>query len=259
MHAMAIDPHRTGEAQASAVIPAVLRAGWDDFMARPTAAIFLIVVYPFIGLFLYRFAFDQALLPLLFPMASGFALVGPLTAVGLFRISQAREEAATPDTVSAFANISGDVVGPTIKVSLLLLVIYAAWIGVAQLIFDLTMGGFVPQSLGDLFVTVLTTLRGWFLIVIGVGVGALFALVALAVGAVSLPAIFERKLNAGQAVGLSVRTVLSNPRLFLAWGAVVAAGLVVGSVPAFLGLMIVLPVFGHATWHLYRRTVPVEA
>ncbi|MEM8664697.1 MAG: DUF2189 domain-containing protein, partial [Pseudomonadota bacterium] len=156
----------------------------------------------------------------------------------------------------ALAAISGDRLGPTVKVALLLLVIYAAWIGVAELIYGLTMGGYAPQSVGDLLGAVLGSAAGWTLVVIGCGVGALFAVFALAVGAISLPAIFDRHIEAGEAVGLSVSTVLAHQKLFLAWGIVVAVGLFLASIPAFLGLLVALPVFGHATWHLYRRTVP---
>ncbi|MEO1102645.1 MAG: DUF2189 domain-containing protein [Pseudomonadota bacterium] len=240
----------------ASTITTVFQAGWQDFLARPTVAVFLILVYPLVGLLLYRFAFDQELLPLLFPIASGFALIGPLSAVGLFGISRNREQNREPEALQAFGELTGDALVPTIKVGLLLLVIYAAWIGVAQLIYDLVMGGYVPGSLGDLAATVLGSGAGWVLIVVGCGVGALFALFALAVGAISLPAIFDRRIDAGEAVGLSVSTVLGHPRLFLAWGIVVAVGLAIASLPAFLGLLVALPVFGHATWHLYRKTVP---
>ena len=236
------------------LVTKVLAKGWQDFLARPTAAIFIIVVYPLAGFLIYRFAFHEDLLPLLFPMVSGFALIGPLTAVGLFNISRSREAAATPDSVSAYTSVSGDIVGPSVKVGLLLFFIYAAWIGAAYLIYGLTMGDYEPASLGALVSEVFSTAAGWALLIVGCGVGAIFAVLALAVGAVSLPAIYDRKLSAGHAVGLSIRTVAAHPRLFLTWGIVVAVGLALGSLPAFLGLLVVLPVFGHATWHLYRAT-----
>lgn len=238
------------------VIAESLRAGFDDFMARPTTAIFLVVIYPFIGLLLYRFAFNAELLPLLFPIASGFALIGPLAAVGLYELSRRREQALELDGVSAFGVLTGDVMIPVLQIGLLLLAIYAAWLGSAQLIYQATMGGYAPQSLVDLLWVSITTPAGWALIVLGFGVGFLFALVVLAVGAISLPAVFDRQLSAGAAVGLSVRAFLTNTRVMLAWGFVVAVGLAIASLPAFIGLMVALPIFGHATWHLYRRLVP---
>jgi uncharacterized membrane protein len=249
------DTHRTVEKIGFDAIGASLREGWADFMARPTTGIFLIVVYPLIGLILYRYAFNEALLPLLFPIASGFALIGPIAAVGLYEISRRREHKEAVDGVDAYGAVSGEQIVPALLVGFLLLIIYAAWIGVAEAIYGATMGNYVPAGIGDLLARVFTTPEGWALLVVGCGVGFLFALVVLAIGAISLPAIFDRKIGAAEAVALSVRAFVTNPGPMLGWGLVVAAGLVLGSIPAFLGLMIVLPLFGHATFHLYRRLV----
>jgi uncharacterized membrane protein len=239
---------------------ASLREGWKDFLARPTTAIFVIIIYPLVGLLLYRLTFDEGLLPLLFPMVSGFALVGPLAAAGVYEISRRREAGhAVEDGVTAYAALDGERLVPFLQVGLLLLVIYAAWLGIAQLVYDATLGSFAPAGIGALAERALTTPEGWALVIVGCGTGFLFALVALAVGAISLPAIFDRGIGAADAVALSVRAFAANPGPMLLWGLIVAAGLVVGTLPFFLGLVIVLPLFGHATWHLYRRLVPAGA
>ena len=233
-----------------------LREGLADFQARPTTAIFLIVIYPVLGLLLYRFAFNQDLLPLLFPIASGFALIGPIAAVGLYQISRQLEEGSAGDGVSGFRSIPSEAVVPTLLIGLLLLVIYGAWIAAAQVIYQATLGGYEPGGLPDLLAQVFTTAEGWTLLVIGCGVGFGFALTVLAIGAISIPAVFDKRIGPASAVALSLRAFAANPVTMLGWGFVIALGLFLGSLPAFLGLMVVLPIFGHATWHLYRKLVP---
>jgi uncharacterized membrane protein len=103
---------------------------------------------------------------------------------------------------------------------------------------------------------VLTTRAGWTMIVVGVGVGFLFALAVLAISVVSFPLLLDRDVGLRKAVTTSVRAVLTNPGPMAAWGLIVAGGLVLGSIPVLLGLIIVMPVLGHATWHLYRKVVP---
>lgn len=241
----------------TAAIRDSLRKGWADFLARPTTAIFLIVVYPLIGLVMYKLAFDQNLLPLLFPIASGFALIGPIAAAGLYQISKRREHGRNVDDgPTSYAVLGGSRLWPTLTVGAILLVIYAVWIAVAQSLYSAIFGDAVAADMSSFLGRILTTSEGWLLIVVGCGFGLVFALIALAVGAISLPAIIDRGIGAGPAIGLSVRAFAANPRTMLTWGVLVAAGLVAGSIPAFLGLMVVLPVFGHATWHLYRHLVP---
>ncbi|MEM8854402.1 MAG: DUF2189 domain-containing protein [Pseudomonadota bacterium] len=257
-HAVSYDDQRVAKVGLEAINTS-LQKGMADFLAKPTVAIFFIIVYPAIGLLMYRFAFDEALLPLLFPIASGFALVGPLAAAGLYEISRRIENGEEVNVVDAFSTMAGDVLVPLVQVGLLLLIIYAAWIGVAQVIYEATLGGYEPANLMALFARVMTTPEGWTLLVVGCGVGFLFALVVLAVGAISLPAIIDRRMGAADAVGLSVRAMVTNPKVMLVWGLVIAVGLVAGSLPFFIGLMVVLPIFGHATWHLYRQLAPVSA
>ncbi|MCF3935506.1 DUF2189 domain-containing protein [Acuticoccus sp. M5D2P5] len=243
-----------------AIIGDSLRRGWQDFRARPSTGIFLIFVYPLTGLLLYAVAFHRDLLSILFPLASGFAIIGPLTAVGLYAISARREAGAADDLdgVRAMGALGDGPLGPVVRIGLVLLAIYAAWIGTAILIYRLTLGAYVPADFAALVERVVSTPEGWTLLVVGCGAGFVFALIALAVGAMSLPAVYDRGLSARMAIGLSIRTFAREPGTLLAWGAVVAVGLVVGSIPAFLGLLIILPWFGHATWHLYRRLAPPD-
>jgi uncharacterized membrane protein len=138
---------------------------------------------------------------------------------------------------------------------LLLLAIFGIWIGVAAALYDATLGPEPPASIGAFAHDLLTTGAGWALIGVGFGVGFLFALLVLAISVVSFPLLLDRDVGLPAAVWTSVRAVAANPVPMVLWGLIVASGLVIGSIPLFLGLIIVVPVLGHATWHLYRKMV----
>ena len=139
---------------------------------------------------------------------------------------------------------------------LLLVAIFLFWLVAAESIYEITLGPEPPASFGSFVRDVLTTSAGWAMIAVGMSVGFLFALLVLLISVVSFPLLLDRDVGLGAAVWTSVRAVTVNPVPMALWGLVVAAGLVVGSIPLFLGLIIVLPVLGHATWHLYRKVVP---
>jgi uncharacterized membrane protein len=146
--------------------------------------------------------------------------------------------------------------GKIMVLGLLLVAIFLIWLAAAYGIFALTLGPEPPGSIASFLRDTLTTPAGWALIVVGVGVGFLFALLVLAIGVVSFPLLLDRDVTVGTAIRTSVRAFAVNPGPMAAWGFLVAAGLVLGSIPLLLGLAIVMPVLGHATWHLYRKVVP---
>jgi uncharacterized membrane protein len=232
-----------------------LARGFEDFAAFRTDVLFLCVIYPVVGLFLARLAFGYEMLPLVFPLASGFALIGPVAAVGLYEMSRRREAGVEVSWADAFGVIGAPSVGAIVRFGLLLMAIFLAWLNAAIAIYDVTLGPAPPTSLGVFARDVFTTDAGWLLIGAGIGVGFLFAVLVLAISVVSVPLLLDREVGVTTAVGASLRAVALNPGPMAVWGLVVAAGLAIGSVPMFLGLIIVMPVLGHATWHLYRRVV----
>jgi uncharacterized membrane protein len=140
-----------------------------------------------------------------------------------------------------------------------MMVLYFAWLGAALLIFDLTFGGATPTSFWGFVNEVLTTQAGWTLIIVGSAVGSIFAVVVLALAVVSFPMLLDQDISAAMAISTSVRAVAANPVIMVAWGFIVAGPLILGSIPFFFGLAVVMPVLGHATWHLYRRSCSPEA
>jgi uncharacterized membrane protein len=233
----------------------VLMKGLEDFGAYRSDVIFICLIYPLVGLALAWLIFGYQLLPLLFPLASGFALVGPLAAVGLYEMSRRREQGDRISWIDAFGVIRSPAFGAILVLGLVLLAIFLLWMLTAVIIYQLTLGPEPPVSITAFVRDVFTTSAGWTMIVAGVGVGFLFALLVLAISVVSFPLLLDRDVGLYGAVSTSIRAVATNPSPMALWGLIVAGGLAIGMLPAFLGLIVVLPVLGHATWHLYRKVV----
>jgi uncharacterized membrane protein len=232
-----------------------LRLGWEDFKAIPTHAIVLCVIYPVLGLVLFRLVIGYSVLPLLFPLAAGFTLIGPFAALGLYELSRRRERGEEAAAWDAMQVLRAPSFGAMFELGILLLVLFGVWIGAANAIYIATFGHAPAASIPDFATRVLTTPEGWSLIIAGCGVGFLFAVVALCVSVVSFPLMLDRHATAIDAIRTSLRAVRENPVPMAAWGLVVAALLAIGSLPFFVGLAVVLPVLGHATWHLYRKVI----
>jgi uncharacterized membrane protein len=233
----------------------ILVRALDDFEAYRTDVIFVCLIYPVVGIALIWLTFGYEMLPLLFPLASGFALVGPVAAVGLYEMSRRREQGIRITWVNAFDVVRSSGFAAILVLGLVLLAIFLLWLLVANVIYQLTLGPEPPVSVAAFVRDVFTTNAGWTMIVVGVGVGFFFALLVLAISVVSFPLLLDRDVGLDAAVWTSIRAVAANPGPMALWGLIVAGGLVIGSIPAFLGLIIVMPVLGHATWHLYRKVV----
>jgi uncharacterized membrane protein len=232
-----------------------LRRGWEDFKAVPSHAIVLCVLYPVLGLALARAAMGYSVLPLLFPLAAGFALIGPFAALGLYELSRRRELGEDASAWHAVDVLRSPSFGAMLGLGAMLLAIFVTWVATAQAIYVATFGNAPAAAIPDFVRRVLTTPEGWRLILIGCGAGFLFALATLCLTVVSFPIMLDRQASVGTAITMSWRVALRNPMTIAAWGLIVAALLVAGSLPLFLGLAVVVPLLGHATWHLYRKAV----
>lgn len=229
--------------------------GLADFRAFPSHAVFLCLIYPIVGIFLGGLVLSYYVVPLLFPLVAGFALVGPFAAVGLYELSRRRELGLDSSWQHAFDVFRSPAKWSVFGLGVLLMAIFIAWLLTARWLYHVTMAPLEPQSAGAFVSDLFTTGAGWRMIVWGNIIGFVFAVVALCLSVVSFPLLLDRHVSAAVAMLTSFRAVLQNPLVMAAWGVIVAAALVAGSVPFLLGLAVVMPVLGHATWHLYRRVV----
>jgi uncharacterized membrane protein len=257
--AEAITSHDTGPIETRpltrADIREALRKGYEDFKFFRTDVMFLVAIYPIIGIILIAISFHMALLPLFFPMAAGFTLLGPIAAIGLYEMSRRHEAGEDVGWGAAFSVFHADVIGPVFALGVYLFGMFILWIFSAIIIYSFTLGPEAPASVNTFLIDVLTTGAGWAMIGIGMAVGFAFAAVVLATSLISFPMLIDRRAGVAQAISTSLQVARQSPVAVAQWGLIVAVLMALGSLPFFLGLVIVLPVLGHATWHLYRAAV----
>ena len=233
----------------------VLEKGLQDFRAMPTHVVFLCIIYPVIGLVLAWATVGYDLLPLLYPLAAGFALVGPFAAIGAYELSRRRELGLDTSWKHAFDIIHSPSLRSIAALGAILLIIFSVWLAVANAIYAANFSLDEQMGLGEFVRRVLGTPEGQKLIVVGNAVGFLFAVLAFALSVISFPLLLDRNVGVAVAIITSIRVILRNPVMMALWGLLVAGALLLGSVPFFIGLAVVMPVLGHSTWHLYRKVV----
>lgn len=236
-------------------IRTALWLGWRDLLRFRSDVLALVLIYPLIGFALVFLAFEQALLPMLFPMAAGFALLGPVASVGMYEISRQHEDGENASWGSALSALRSRVVGPVMMLGAFMLFWFMLWMAAAFAVYSVTLGPAMPTDTLTFLSEVFATSAGWSMIVLGMGVGAVFAIVVLFVSAIGFPMLIDKPVGLPMAVATSIKAVSQNLKPMLAWGMIVSALLALATIPVFLGLILVLPWLGHATWHLYRMTI----
>lgn len=236
-----------------------LRQGLEDFRAMRGDILFAGLIYTFVGIATAVMTSNGPLLPFFLPLAAGVGLLGPIAAVGFYELAR-RRELGEPASWTRFFDVrkrpTTDEMG---IVAGLLLVIFALWLAAAGALYVAIFGWTVPTSIADFLATIFTTPRGWALIAWGIVVGTLFGWVVVALSVASLPMLVDCDVKASDAVSASWRAAHANKAEMARWSLIVAALLVLGSIPLFVGLAFVLPWLGYATWHLYTRLVDRNA
>jgi uncharacterized membrane protein len=233
-----------------------LKEGFDDVNAKPSVIIaFLVVVYPLFALLWTVIFVRGSLMHLAFPMVAGLTLLGPVVSVVLFEMSRRRERGLDLSWRSAFDFVHRSSFAPIVALSVVMMVLYVAWLYTAQLLYFGLFGADPPASITDFATQLFTTRHGGALMFYGIGLGLLFAVTALAISVVSFPLALDRPVTAVTAASTSIRAVAANPLVMAVWGLIVVVLLAVGAILLLMGLAVALPTLGHATWHLYRRLV----
>lgn len=238
---------------------AALREGARDFWEKPSHYFFLCLIYPIVGVVLATWTSGNNALPLLFPLMSGFALLGPIAALGLYEISRRREVGMDASWRRAFEVRRSPAMPSIVVLGIWLFALFIAWLLCAKALYVLLFGPDAPASMSVFFNDIFNTDQGMKLMLWGNLIGLAFAIVALATTVVAFPLLLDRDVGVVAAIEASARTLMTNPLQILFWGLIVAVLLVLGSIPIFAGLAVVVPILGHATWHLYRKVVEPDA
>ena len=230
-----------------------LQEGYDDFITKPSFGVFLVVIYPLFALLL-TLSGDH-LVYLAFPMVAGLTFLGPVVSVALCEMSRRRERGLKLNWSMAFDFIHTHSFAPILALSIFMMLLYIAWVYSAQSLYFGRFGTDPPASIANFLAQLVTTQRGIALIVYGNSVGFIFAFTAFSFSVVAFPLLLDRPTTCVTAVSTSVRAVLSNPLVMALWAVMVVMLLALGAILFLVGLALVLPILGHATWHLYRKVV----
>ncbi len=240
-------------------VSAALRAGVEDFRKAPLFGLFFGGIYALGGFAVLEILIFLQSAWMIIPFAIGFPLIGPFVAVGLYEVSRRRksgEPLVWSDILLVMRQQTNRQLG---WMSLVVLFIFWIWIYQVRLLLALFLGFQSFHSLGDFLTVIATTPEGLGFVAVGTLVGAGLTFILFATTVIAMPLLLDRDIDFVTAMIVSFQTVLKNPGPMIGWGVFIAAMTLVAMLPAFLGLIVVLPVLGHATWHLYLAAIEPEA
>lgn len=231
---------------------AAMAAGWSDFRHEPVFGLFFALIFVLGGLALTYFLLARGEYTWAIPAAAGFPLLAPFTAVGLYEVSRHRELGLPMSWSAILGAVKGRGDDQILAMGVIIFVAFGFWVIVAHVIFSIAI---VEAGAGSESLAFFTTQAGLIMLAIGSVIGGVMALVFFAVTAFSLPMLVHREVDFPTAVIASLACFNANKQVLLLWAFIIAGALLASTAIAFLGLFIALPVFGHATWHLYRRAL----
>ncbi len=236
-------------------LTAALKAGWGDFKAQPQFGLFFAAIFTVSGILLTYLLAMRGEMAWLIPAAAGFPILAPFVAVGLYEVSRRRELGLAPSWRQVLGAVRGRGDEQILSMGVLVFVAFGFWVIVAHAISAIFLA---EAGAGSESLAFLLTTQGIAMLVVGSLFGGVMALAFYAVTVISLPLLVDRDIDFLTAIATSLRMFAGNTRILLIWALIIAIALFVTIALAFVGLLVVLPVFGHATWHLYRRAVEPE-
>ena len=234
---------------------AAIAAGWADFRAMPVYGLFFALFYMLGGIALYFGMISNGQVVWFIAVAAGFPILAPFAAIGIYEVSRRREAGQEVGWPAVLGALRGRGNGQLSLMAVTVLIVFGFWVILARGIFAIF---FAQSGIGEETLGMLLSAQGIAMLAVGTLVGALIALGLFSVTVVSLPMLLDRDVDFVTAMIASLEVVRRNRAAMMQWAALIAAVLFVSMLPAFLGLLLALPVLGHATWHLYRRAVPAD-
>lgn len=248
--------------QAPEVIPvtmsdirAALAAGWRDFRRAPSFGLFFGGFYALGGILISGLMFWWNMIYMVIPLVIGFMLIGPFVAVGLYEVSRCLQEGRPLTWKGVLGVMMKQREREFVWMSFVTLFVFWVWIYQVRLLLALFFGFKTFSTFGSFLHILFQTANGITFLIVGNIVGALLSLVLFSLTVVSFPLLLDREVDFITAMITSVKSVVTSPAAMIGWGICIAVLTVLAIVPAFVGLIVVLPVLGHATWHLYRKLV----